>query len=81
MSDHAFSLVTPFLTDDPMFAAGVEFGMLYCELRSGKEVVHGYYQRENQDRILLAASRLGYRVVKMRTFDEDWFLLRLRRTT
>lgn len=69
-------LVVPFLTDDPMFTLGVEFGMLYSELvRSGERVVRGYYHRENQEQITLLANRLGWRLVEMTPHDEFWFFL------
>jgi hypothetical protein len=75
-----YALVTPFLTDDPTFAYGVEFGMLYATLsRPETREIQDYFCRENQDRILVLAGRLGFDVVTMRRWDEDWFLLRLRR--
>ena len=54
----AYDLVCPFLTDDPVFAYGVEFGLLYARVQSGEDEICDYFCRENQDRILLLASRL-----------------------
>lgn len=72
MTSH--SLVCPFLTDDPAFAAGVEFGLLYARMRDGGDgVIADFYQRENQDRILLLVSRLGWRATKVEPRDRCWF--------
>src|SRR5690242_15880250 len=50
-------LICPFLTDDPVFAYGVEFGMLYVRMRDDADnVIDDYFCRENQDQILLLAS-------------------------
>jgi hypothetical protein len=73
----AHSLVVPFLTDDPAFAFGVEFGLLYARLSEGDEEVADFFCRENQDRILLMAGRLGWHVEEMRPHDRDWFWCRL----
>ncbi len=76
----AHTLVVPFLTDDPMFAYGVEFGLLYAQARQEEVLeIEDYFCRENQDRILLLASRLGWRVAEMRPHDRDWFWCRLER--
>jgi hypothetical protein len=70
----AYGLVCPFLTDDPMFAYGVEFGLLYARMRGGAEaIISDYFCRENQDRILLLASRLGWSVKQIKPWDKDWF--------
>ena len=69
-------MVTPFLTDDEMFAFGVEFGMLYERMKLG-EPIELTFHLENQDRITLMASRLGWMVEEMKTLDEDWFACRL----
>ncbi len=73
-----FELVMPFLTDDPMFAYGVEIGMLYTRMRDTKEdVVEGYFCRWNQDHITLMASRLGWKVTEMKPWDKDNLWVRL----
>lgn len=78
MASH--TLVCPFLDADPKYALGVEFGMLYAQLRDADEPVSGYFTTANQDQILLAASRLGWSVAEMKQWEEhpdDWFWLRL----
>src|SRR5262245_30195547 len=75
-----YSLVTPFLTDDPMFAFGVEFGILFGRMRaSDVDEIEDYFCRVNQDRILLLASRLRWRVALMEPVGKDWFWCRLER--
>lgn len=68
-----YDLVCPFLTDDPMFSYGVEFGMLYVRMREESDLISDFFSRENQDRILLLASRLGWVVLQMKPWGEDWF--------
>jgi hypothetical protein len=68
-----YSLVCPFLTDDPMFAFGVEFGLLFARMQSGVTRIDDYFCRENQDRVLLLASRLGWTVQKVKPHDRFWF--------
>jgi hypothetical protein len=70
------TLVMPFLNGEEAYALGVEFGMLYSRMKSDDEV-KDYFCRENQDQILLAASRLGWRVVEMKPHDDDWFWLHM----
>lgn len=76
--DHDWGLVVPFLTDDPVFAYGVEFGMLFMEMKDA-DAVEGIYCRKNQDQILLLASRLKWKVEKMEPVDDDWFFLSMTR--
>jgi hypothetical protein len=72
------SLVCPFLNHDPVYAYGVEFGILYTRMRNGAAtVIEDYFCRANQDQILLLASRLRWRVTKMKRWGHDWLLLRL----
>lgn len=75
------TLVCPFLTDDPTYAYGVEFGMLFCEM-SRKRKIRGYYCRRNQEQILLLANRLGWEVKAInhrndqgQPWEKDWFWL------
>ncbi|HJT76410.1 MAG TPA: hypothetical protein VJ739_04340 [Gemmataceae bacterium] len=68
-----YGLVCPFLTDDPTFAYGVEFGLLYARMQSEAETISDYFCRENQDRILLLASRLGWAVKRIKPWNKDWF--------
>lgn len=75
MSEH--TMVCPFLNGEPAYAHGVEFGMLYCQMRDSDEPVEGYFHRENQDQILLAASRLGWTAEDIKAHDDFWFWVRL----
>jgi hypothetical protein len=70
----------PFLTDDVNFAHGVEFGMLYARMRDGSEgVIEDYFLLDNQDRVLLMASRLRWQVSRVEAYDDEWFRCRLER--
>jgi hypothetical protein len=72
------TLVIPFLTDNPIFAYGVEFGMLYVRMRDPTAfVIEEYCSRWLQEQITLAANRLGWRVAEMAPWDEHWFRCRL----
>lgn len=78
MAEH--TLIVPFLTDDPMFAFGVEFGLLYARMRDGDEqVIDELLVSFNEDQILLLAGRLGWRAEKRPCDVEGWCRLRLRR--
>ncbi len=76
-----FVLEMPFLNHDPNFAFGVEFGMFFAKLLAAEEAgvreIEDYFMTENQDQILLAASRRGWRVARMEPWREQWFSLRL----
>jgi hypothetical protein len=75
-----YGLVCPFLTNDPAFAHGVEFGMVYARLRDGREdAIEDYFTTANQEQITLAANRLGWRVAGMRRRGGGWFWCRLER--
>lgn len=79
MSDD-YTLVVPFLTEDPAFAYGVELGMLFERMRRGPDDVIGdCFTLENQDRILLMAGRIGWHVAEVRPWSEGWFWCRLER--
>jgi len=68
-----YNIVCPFLTDDPTFAYGVEFGMLYARMRNGCDSIRDFFCRANQDQILLLASRMGWAVQQMKPWGKDWF--------
>lgn len=74
-----YNLVCPFLTDDPMFACGVEFGLLYARMRGEVDRIEDYCCRENEDRILLLADRLGWMVRSVKTWDKGWFWCEMER--
>lgn len=71
------TLVCPFLNSDPTFAFGVEFGLLYARMQASDDSIGQYFTIQNQDQILLAASRLGWSVEEMRPWGKDWFWCRL----
>lgn len=78
--DHDYSLVCPFLTDDPLYALGVEFGMLYARMsRMKMGTIKDYFLLDNQEQVLLLASRLGWSVVKMRVWRKSWVFITLRK--
>lgn len=79
-----YTIVCPFLDDDPAYARGVEFGLLCAQMGAalaaaagGPAVVRGYYLRANQDQILLLASRQGWGVRGLANWDRDWFFAEL----
>jgi hypothetical protein len=74
------TLVCPFLNADPVYAFGVEFGMLYARMRSSDEPIGDYFTIQNQDQILLAASRLGWSVEEIRKWGDGWFWCRMEKT-
>ncbi len=74
----SFGLVAPFLTDDPVFAYGCEFGMLYERMKHEDEIEEAYHT-ENQDRILVMAGRVGWVVDEVTPLDweDGWFMLKM----
>jgi hypothetical protein len=68
-----YTLVCPFLADDPTSAHGVEFGLLFARMNSGEEKIKGYFCRQNQERILLLANRMGWGVKQVKPWGKDWF--------
>ncbi len=74
-----YGLVCPFLTDDPMFAYGVEFGLLYARMNGGEDHIEEYFCRQNQERILLLANRLGWSVRAIQSSGRDWFWCEMER--
>jgi hypothetical protein len=73
-----YTLVAPFLTDDPLFAYGVEYGLLFARMREeGSTEIGDFFCRQNQERILLLANRLGWHVAEMKPTSKDWFWCRL----
>ena len=78
MPDSNWSLVCPFLTDDPNFARGVEFGLLFAQMKTAK-AIDGYYLLANQEQITLLANRAGWTILKMKAWDKSWFRLKMRK--
>lgn len=80
MSRHNHILVVPFLTDEPLFAYGVEFGMLYARMSDpATDLIEDYFTLWLQEQITLTASRLGWKIIEMRPYDEFWFWCRMER--
>lgn len=83
--DIEYGLACPFLNDDPVYAAGVEFGMLWADLRQQPKRWSGYVLPTNEEQVRVAASRLGYEVPKIEPWTPDdetetaWVLMELRR--
>lgn len=71
-----YDLICPFLTDNPMFAYGVEFGLLFARMKEETEI-KDYFCRANQERVLLLANRLGWCVDKIERYDKCWFWLEM----
>jgi hypothetical protein len=67
------NLIVPFLTDNPEFARGVEFGMLYARMRQEQTAIADYFLLANQEQILLAANRLGWEVLTLKPNCPGWF--------
>ena len=66
-------LICPFLTDDPEFARGVDFGMLFQCMRTESEI-DDYFLTANQEQITLLANRMGWHIVNMESWSEgpEW---------
>jgi len=74
------ALLCPFLNQDPAYALGVEFGLLWGLMQDEVTAeLEGYFTRANQDQILLACNRLGWRAAEMKPHDEGWMWYRLER--
>lgn len=73
-------LVCQFLNDDPVFAYGVEFGILWMRMKEEDEI-QGYFTTENQEQITLAANRGGFEIVQMKQWKKgpEWTWFHLRR--
>lgn len=74
-----YSLICPFLNEDETYALGVEFGLLYSELKKLPETYQSYIQVGNQDQILLLASRFKYYVEEMNPWEDGWIFIKLRK--
>lgn len=72
-------LLVPFLTDDPVFAHGVEVGMLFWQMAHGGEgLIEGYFLIDNEEQILVMASRLGWHAEQIERGEwPGWFWCRL----
>jgi hypothetical protein len=71
-----------FLTDEPLFAYGVEIGLLYARMKHRHaDIIEDYFCRWNQDQITLMASRLSWQVVEMSRHSKHWLWIRLEKRT
>ena len=77
--DHV--LILPFLDDSHSFANGVEIGLLVARMRGDEDVIEDHFSLQNEDMVLLAASRLGWHVVAIDYPEEyvQWFFVRMER--
>lgn len=74
------TLVVPFFDQDPKYAYGVEFGMLYARMQVETEIAD-YFTIENQEQILLLANRLHWSVSELETTDcSGWFWVKMQAT-
>ncbi len=75
-SDH--SIVVPFLNEDPTYAHGVEFGMLYTKMQNPDvDRIEDFFRTENQEQITLLANRTGWTVESMKPWKDGWILIAL----
>ncbi len=73
-----FNLICPLLVDDPLYAYGVEFGMLFEQMKV-EDRIQGLYLTANQEQILLLASRAGWHVRRCGSDHDGWFWLDMRK--
>lgn len=77
---HEYRLVVPFLTDDPDFVRGWEAGLLYADMRAGKEQIEGWFDPLNEEQHHLTARWMGYESEHgQRTREDDWIWMTFRR--
>lgn len=78
-----YSLACPFLTDDPVYAHGVEFGMLWARMSDPRNTdLRETIRTENSEQVRVAAARLGWDLVDLREWedgppDNGWVFVRL----
>ena len=78
--DNSRKMVVPFLTDDPMFTLGVEFGMVYSHLNRPRcRGWSGMIHRANEEQVMLAANRMGFVVRKCSRLNKTWMSIRIYR--
>lgn len=76
-----YTLVAPFLTDDPMFARGVQYGMIYMRLRHTKRNrITEQFVEADEEQIRLMAHRIGW-TVKKRFKSHEWITIIFERNT
>ena len=75
-----YTLALPFLNHDPVFAHGVEVGILWERMKH-EDAIADIFLLDNQEQILLMANRLGWVVdeTKVREDAPGWFEVAMRR--
>ena len=74
-SEANWRCVCPFLDGSESFANGVEFGLLYGTMQTTNRI-EDFFLNDNQDQILLLASRLNWKVNEIKPLpghERDWF--------
>lgn len=66
----SYELMCPFLDQDPRYAFGVEFGLLWNRLKGDETVIEDWFTTDNQEQITLAANRTGWTIVEMQQLEE-----------
>lgn len=78
--DAEYGLLVPFLDTSDSFAHGVEFGMIFEQLkvcREAGEPFRQYVTIANQEQLTLAANRLGWHIETMRPWGDQWFWIEM----
>lgn len=70
----SYSLVCPFLTDDPNYAYGVELGMLFEQMKIETKIKN-YFTMANQEQITLLCNRTGWTIKDMIPWGKDWVFI------
>ena len=78
--DETYSLLCPFLNDNPDYAHGVELGMLFERMKQEDEI-DDYFTMANQDQILLLAGRLKWTVKSIEAWGDQWFRCKMVKET
>lgn len=80
--DQDYSLLVPFLNADPVFCQGVQFGMLAQRMLDKEPDIREYILSEIEEQVRVAASRLGYEIVELRSWEHEgqeagWVFVRM----
>jgi len=74
-----YDLVCPFLNDNPQYAYGVEFGILYERMKT-EEGIKDFFLLANQEQITLHANRSGWIIDKMEIWDKCWVWIEMHKS-
>jgi hypothetical protein len=73
-----FWRAVPFLNQSRDFAFGVEFGILFGRMRANpNEPIEDMFTTDNQDQILLLASREKWHVESIEKVSKGWFKIHM----